>query len=148
MGTFEQCPLKFKYSKIDLMQEDPTEATLMGNFVHDVLEALYHVESTYRTEDEAKLLAAQLWENGWSDRVKPWVRGDEALRMFRWKSWWCIQNLWKIEEPTLPEISPPPAETETPTSVDTVVPAEDLDRDIPLRIITPTAPAETPEENK
>lgn len=53
----------------------------------------------------------------------------------------------EIEEPTLPEISSPPAETETPTPVDTVVPSEDLDRDIPLRIITPTAPAETLEEN-
>lgn len=52
----------------------------------------------------------------------------------------------EVEAPTLPEISPPPAEIETPTSVDTVVPAEDLDRDIPLRIITPTAPAETLEE--
>lgn len=101
MGTFEQCPLKFKYSKIDMLKDDPTEATLMGNFVHDVLEALYHCNNAVRTQDEAKLIAAQLWENGWSDRVKPWVRGDEALRMFRWKSWWCIQNLWKIEEPTL-----------------------------------------------
>ena len=36
MGTFEQCPLKFKYSKIDMLKDDPTEATLMGNFVHDV----------------------------------------------------------------------------------------------------------------
>lgn len=54
----------------------------------------------------------------------------------------------EIEEPTLPEISLTPPETETPTPVDTVVSAEDLDRDIPLRIITPTAPAETPEENR
>lgn len=73
----------------------------MGNFVHDVLETLYHLEPSYRTEDEAKVLAAQLWGNGWRDRVAPWVRDEEKLRIFRWKSWWCIQNLWKIEEPTL-----------------------------------------------
>lgn len=99
MGTFEQCPLKFKYSKIDMMQDDPTEATLMGNFVHDVLENLYKEDPDYRITTVAKHIASDLWENGWGDKVRPWVKGDEKLRMFRWKSWWCIENLWKIEEP-------------------------------------------------
>lgn len=100
IGTFNQCPLKFKYSKIDGKQEDPTEATLMGNFVHDVLETLYHQPAENRGIGEAKIIAARLWEEGWGDRVRPWVRGDDNIRMFRWKSWWCIENLWKIENPT------------------------------------------------
>lgn len=99
IGTFGQCPLKFKYSKIDGKQEDPTEATLMGNFVHDVLETLYHQPAENRSIGEAKIIAARLWEDGWGDRVRPWVKGDNNIRMFRWKSWWCIENLWKIENP-------------------------------------------------
>jgi len=99
IGTYKQCPLKFKYSKIDLMQEDPTEATLMGNFVHEVLETLYALEPEKRTQQEAKTIASSLWSESWMDRVTPWVKGEEKLRMFRWKSWWCIENLWKIENP-------------------------------------------------
>lgn len=99
MGTYKQCPLKFKYSKIDLMSEDPTEEALMGNFVHKVLETLYALEPTQRTQEKAKQIAANLWENSWMDKVVPWVRNEEKLRLFRWKSWWCIENLWKIENP-------------------------------------------------
>lgn len=100
IGTFNQCPLKFKYSKIDGKQENPTEATLMGNFVHDVLETLYGFDPENRTQEKAKSIAAMLWEDSWMDKVVPWVRGGEEIKMFRWKSWWCIENLWKIENPT------------------------------------------------
>lgn len=87
------------------MQEDPTEATLMGNFVHDVLENFYIRNADERNSETAKLIASQLWENGWRERVTPWVRGDDSIKMFRWKSWWCIENLWKIENPLLVEPS-------------------------------------------
>jgi putative RecB family exonuclease len=99
IGTFKQCPLKFKYNKIDGITDDPTEATLMGNFVHDVLEELYKQEPDFRTQSEAKKIAAYLWANSWEQRVIPWVRGEEKIRLFRWNSWWCIENLWKIENP-------------------------------------------------
>ena len=100
IGTFKQCQLKFKFSKIDLLSEDPTEATLMGNFVHDVLENLYKEDPDYRIPTVAKQIASDLWgDGGWGDRVAPWVRGEEKMHMFRWKSWWCIENLWKIENP-------------------------------------------------
>lgn len=99
INTFNQCPQKFKFSKLDGLVDDPTEATLMGNFVHDVLETLYKKENTTRTIESAKSIAGELWNSGWKERVTPWVRGDENLRLFRWKSWWCIENLWKIENP-------------------------------------------------
>lgn len=81
------------------MKEDPTEATLMGNFVHEVLENLYVLEPENRTQETAKTIASQLWSDSWMDRVSPWVRGEEKLRLFRWKSWWCVENLWKVENP-------------------------------------------------
>jgi putative RecB family exonuclease len=99
IGTFKQCQLKFKFSKIDFISEDPTEATLMGNFVHDVLENFYKLPEGDRTKETAKTIAADMWSESWGERVYPWVKSEESLRMFRWKAWWCIENLWKIENP-------------------------------------------------
>lgn len=93
--------MKFKFNKIDGITDDPTEATLMGNFVHDVLEALYHKEPDSRNSNLAKSIASQLWEEGWGERVEPWVQAGEKMRLFRWNAWWCIENLWKLEDPKI-----------------------------------------------
>lgn len=72
----------------------------MGNFVHDVLEGLYGYAPEDRTQDRAQSLAREVWDGGnWERRVKPLVPDAEEYRMFRWKAWWCIENLWKIENP-------------------------------------------------
>lgn len=71
----------------------------MGNFVHDVAEEFYKHEPDDRNPQLAKLLASQLWEEKWRIQVEPWVKGEDELRGFRWNSWWCIENLWKIEDP-------------------------------------------------
>ncbi len=77
----------------------------MGNFVHDVLEGLYGYAPEDRTQDRAQSLAREVWDNdNWGERVQPLVPDAEEYRMFRWKAWWCIENLWKIENPE--EIEP------------------------------------------
>jgi len=101
MGTFNQCPQKFKFNKIDLIQDDPTEATLMGNFVHEVLESFYAVSPELRDLPLLKRFAGTVWdESGWMDRVTPWLRDPEKIRLFRWNSWWCMENIFKVEDPT------------------------------------------------
>ncbi|MGA0152949.1 MAG: PD-(D/E)XK nuclease family protein, partial [Ilumatobacteraceae bacterium] len=40
IGTYRDCPQKFKFSRIDGLKEPPTWATHLGTFVHDVLEHL------------------------------------------------------------------------------------------------------------
>jgi putative RecB family exonuclease len=102
--TFQQCPLKFKFNKIDLIQDAPGEAAILGNFVHDVLELMYKQDKESRTQNLAKFYARQLWDEVWSHNVKPLNLTDEQIRRFRWSAWWCIENLWKIENPQ--EISP------------------------------------------
>lgn len=104
MGTFVQCPQKFKFNKIDLIPDAPTKETLLGNFVHETLEALYALEPDQRTLPMAKSLAGQVWEVGdWASRVQRYVPKPDDLRLFRWSAWWCIENLWKLEDPTLIE---------------------------------------------
>lgn len=99
IGTFKQCPLKFKYSKIDLLKDEPSSASLLGNFVHDVLEELYKHEPDERTTQLAKILASQLWEDKWAETVVPFINNPAETKLFRWNAWWCIENLWKIEDP-------------------------------------------------
>lgn len=100
MGTFNQCPQKFKYSKIDLIPDQPTEATLMGNFVHEVLEYFYAMPPEERVIGALKNLASYTWQHSnWLERVDPFVSGDENILMFRWKSWWCLENIFKVEQP-------------------------------------------------
>lgn len=101
IAVFQQCPLRFKFSKIDGMREPDTEATIMGNFVHEILEMLFKMEPEERTIDSAKAVASALWnEGGWRSDVSNVIGADESrLREFRWKSWWCVENYFKVEDP-------------------------------------------------
>lgn len=98
VNTFLQCPLKFKYGKIDGLVEPPTEATLMGNFVHSVLEDLYATEPEDRTLGTARQLMRVQWDKTYGEPVSTIVR-SQKLQQFRWNAWFCVENLWKIEDP-------------------------------------------------
>jgi putative RecB family exonuclease len=99
MGTFHQCPLKFKYNKIDKLPDEPSSATLLGNFVHEILEEFYALPADDRNTNSIRLLAAQVWSNAdWENRIKGYVRTSD-IRQFRWSAWWCLENLFKIERP-------------------------------------------------
>lgn len=99
MATFKQCPLKFKLSRIDGMSEPPTAATMLGNFVHDVLEQLYYLDPADRTHQSARELARHYWDEKWEPNVATLGLPDDKVREFRWSAWWCIDNLWKLEDP-------------------------------------------------
>ena len=71
----------------------------MGNFVHDVLEELYKLPAEQRTLDNAKFLAKQVWEEVWIDKATSSVKNEKEVRQFRWRSWFCIENLWILENP-------------------------------------------------
>ena len=122
ISTFEQCPLKYKYTRIDKLPEPPTEATLMGNFVHEVLEEFYALPPDERTIASVKTLSASVWANSnWLERVEPIlaksisVRSgktsiDKEINAFRWKSWFCIENIFSVENPL--SVTPAGIETE------------------------------------
>jgi putative RecB family exonuclease len=104
ISTFRQCPLKFKYSKIDGLRDAPTEATVLGNFVHEILETLYGLPSDERTQPQAKEIARQLWSEKWEQEAMSLIKTEREQKMFRWTAWWCVENLWRLEDPV--NISP------------------------------------------
>ena len=99
IGTFRQCPLKFKFTKIDGLQDSPTESTMLGNFVHEILETMYALPSEQRTQDTARLIARDLWESKWEEMVKTIIRSEKEIKLFRWTAWWCVENVWALEQP-------------------------------------------------
>ena len=40
IGTFNQCPMRYKYAKLDKIPEPSTEPQILGSFVHEILEDL------------------------------------------------------------------------------------------------------------
>lgn len=100
LGTYVQCPLKYKYSRVNQLKEPPTQATLMGNFVHDVLESFYGLlEPSDRTVSSLRFSTTKVWAEGeWAERIKD-VVSEKDTHGFRWSSWWCLENVFKVEDP-------------------------------------------------
>lgn len=103
ISTFRQCPLKFKFSKIDGLRDSPTEATMLGNFVHEILETMYALPPVERTKETAKNIARDIWATKWEEQVSSLIHAEKELKMFRWTAWWCVENLWLLEEPKIVE---------------------------------------------
>lgn len=72
----------------------------MGNFVHDVLECLYGLAPEMRTKDAAKDLARDVYHQKYNELAFSILHREESVRKFRWQAWFCIDNLWKVEDPT------------------------------------------------
>lgn len=99
IGTFQTCPLQYKFSKIDKLPDPPTEATTLGNFVHDVLEELHKLPVELKTLQTAKELLKSKHDSEWREKIEDILFDKDALKAFRWKALWCIENYFKIEDP-------------------------------------------------
>lgn len=101
IATFQQCPLRYKYTRIDKMVDPPTEATTMGNFVHEILEQLHVEDPDFRTQERATQIMRGLWDSKWGDLAGEVLGHDgKLLHEFRWKSYWCIENYFRLEDPS------------------------------------------------
>lgn len=96
--TWHQCPLKFKYTRIDMLNDPAGPEAVLGSFVHEVLEHLYWLPQEDRTLVTAKTLARNLWDQNWRSEAETHV-SPQALRQFRWQAWWCVENLFELENP-------------------------------------------------
>ncbi len=95
--TYEQCPLRFRFSRIDKIPEPTTEAMILGTFVHEILEELYKLNPEDRVLPEARRIARELWENKFIDETAN-VR-IKSVNDFRWNAWWCVENVFAMEHP-------------------------------------------------
>lgn len=80
LDTFQSCPLKFKYKKLDRAEallEESIEAFL-GNRVHQTLKKLYDDLMMIKTLSLGELLEyySSQWERNWSRFIK--IRKKEA----------------------------------------------------------------------
>lgn len=102
LSTYNQCPLKYKYSRVNKIAEPPTQATLLGNFVHDVLESFYgQLLPEERTVSSLRSLSTSTWADGeWESRISGIV-ADGDKHGFRWNAWWCLENIFKVENPPM-----------------------------------------------
>jgi putative RecB family exonuclease len=117
--TFRQCPLKFKFSRIDKLREPPTDATTLGSFVHAVLEDLYALPAAERTLATARTLMATQWHENWAAQAEEILSFDtDAIHRFRWQAWWCVENHFAIENPQ--RLEPGGIETELVGEIDGV----------------------------
>lgn len=97
IGTFQQCPYKYKLSRIDGLKEPATEHTLLGNYVHSILEEFYRLEASQRTVFNARTLFRAVWDE-YSEEVTKIYRGNKTrVGEFRLRARYCIENLMAME---------------------------------------------------
>lgn len=107
--TFRQCPLKYKFSKIDKIEDPPRDYTVLGNFVHSTLEDLFALPEAERTQRAAMTLLRERWDSEYQELAET-VTND--LKSMKWKARWCIENYFQMEDPTT--FTPGGVETEIP----------------------------------
>lgn len=106
IDTFKTCPLQYKLSRIDKLDEQSTEPQVLGNFVHDVLEELMKLDPTRRTMTEAKKFLTSLFNDRWQEAA---AEVAKDLKAFKWKAYFCVENYFLMEDPT--DITPGGLET-------------------------------------
>lgn len=112
VSTWLQCPLRYKYSRIDKLHEEQTEAQALGNMTHEALEELFlSVDPGNRTEQTARTIMVTQWHDKWQKHAED-VLGlsPYAQHMLRWNAWSCVQNYFKLEDPN--EVEPDGVEEE------------------------------------
>lgn len=96
--TFRQCPQKFKFTRIDGLQDPPGIDAVRGSYVHEILERLYLLPASDRTLATARAIAAEIWPT-WRETAGPLLRTNQDQREFRWQVWWAVENLFRLEDP-------------------------------------------------
>ncbi len=96
LGTFENCPLQYKYQYIDKIKryEQGIEA-FMGSMFHEAMEKLYG-ELKFKTLTLDELIAhfESLWEKNWSDNILI-VRKDRKKEDYYELCKGCIRTYYK-----------------------------------------------------
>ncbi len=100
IGSFRNCPLQFKYQKIDKRYGPGTKESLAGSFTHEVLEYLFKEEPKDRTLETARRISGERWHKEWERKVAKVVPDERGQNDFKWMSWRFVEGYFGMEDPT------------------------------------------------
>jgi putative RecB family exonuclease len=106
VNTFGNCPLQFKFQKIDKRYGPGSEATVRGSFVHEILEYLFKEPAENRTLATAKTIAGDRWANAvnkysrenWETQAQK--AGVTDMNALKWNAWANVKTYFEMEDPT------------------------------------------------
>lgn len=105
MTLFHQCPKRWKFKYVDKQEDVGSYATVLGKFVHQVLEFFYKEPEDKRTLERAKEIAREQWHlflehpKEGTDLLVLVGTSEDDHRLFRQKAWAMIRGLWDLENP-------------------------------------------------
>jgi putative RecB family exonuclease len=99
ISTFQQCPLRYRYSRIDRIPEPSTSAQALGSMTHEVLELLMALPPEERLLMTARQILLDRWNAHWDAEVLALNLGPHEHHMFRWGVWRCVENYFALEDP-------------------------------------------------
>ena len=99
ISTFQQCPLRYRWSRIDKMPEPATEAQALGSMTHEILEELMLLPHDERQLGAAREILLRRWHEKWCAEAEALHLSDYDRHLFRWQVWRCVENYFGLEDP-------------------------------------------------
>lgn len=106
IGSFENCPLQYRYRYIDRIKRDVQGIeALLGKTVHTVLETLYAERDKARSAgaEEYKALFRDLWTKSLTDKVRI-VRKEMSADDYRAIGEQCVETYYNRNHPFAEEV--------------------------------------------
>ncbi|MFD1718064.1 RecB family exonuclease [Georgenia deserti] len=98
---FLQCPLLFRFRAIDRLPEPPSQAAVKGSLVHSVLERLFDLPASGRTEEAAQGMLDPQWQELQQDRpdVTGMFTGPDELGAWLAEARSLLSQYFRMENP-------------------------------------------------
>lgn len=98
LSTFEQCPQKFQFQKIDLWQAPPGYEALRGIIVHDALRRLYSERpQRTRTREAAQYFLGEALDEAFAANAEQ--LSDQDIRSLPSECLLLVNNYFEMENP-------------------------------------------------
>jgi len=102
-----QCELRFYFGAVERWRTPPTEATALGNVVHQALEDLYRLSPDERTRGRAKQLLEDAFSTVLENAEYDAIRADDAVMdNLRERAPAAVDGLYELEDPTHVDVDP------------------------------------------
>lgn len=97
-SRYKRCPAAWKFHYIDRLPDDPSIDSVLGSFVHELLEAMYQKVPGRRNVEEMRRDAAKIWVgNKYPEKLQKIGNQDEIVAKKR--AWKLATGIWTLEQP-------------------------------------------------